>query len=94
MKNFSSYIKHLNRPKLLVRAARHGLSDYNRKRDLRRIAGRDGAPGSPRILENLIDQERELEATRKDGCTTYSVSRHIEILVALLAEFRHMPGEA
>lgn len=91
MTDFSIYINRLNRPKLLVRAARHGLGDYDRRRDLRRIAGRDGVPGSQRVLETLIEQEKEIEAIRKDRCATYSIARHIELLVALIAEFKLLP---
>ncbi|GFE63727.1 DUF6477 family protein [Litoreibacter roseus] len=90
MTDLNAALNTLKRPRLLVRAARHGLSDYNRTRDLRRIAGRNAAPGSRALIKSLVEKEESFEITRKDGCATYSIARHIEVLVALMAELRLM----
>ncbi len=81
----------LRRPRLLVRAARHGLADYNRKRDLARLTGQSPRASSARVVESLIVQEEELEEVRKSGDNSYRVSQHIELLVALMAECRLLP---
>ena len=50
---------------------------------------------SPRAaLETLIEEEARIETVRKMGDATYSVSRHIELLVAMMAEARLLPKKA
>jgi len=82
----------LRRPRLLVRAARHGLQDYRRDRDLRRLlaAGPETAPEA--ALTRLMAEEARIEATRRRGDAGYSIARHIELLIALMAEARAVPG--
>jgi hypothetical protein len=76
---------------LLIRAARIGLADYRRERDLGRILQED-CPASPFLaLDVLINAEAEIESIRKAGDVTYSASRHVEILIALMAELRLLP---
>lgn len=75
------------RPRLLLRAARHGLQDYRRERDLRRLLPQGGHSGAD-ALPRLIAAEAEAEATRCRGDAGYSISRHVELLIALLAEAR------
>jgi uncharacterized protein DUF6477 len=72
----------LKRPRMLVGAARKGLTLYRRDRDLPRIAG--GGIGTP--AQRLLEREDQLERTRREGDVTYSVARHIAVLTALLAE--------
>lgn len=81
------HLSKLKRPSLLIRAARHGLSDYSRERTLSRLLE---APCSPpdQILERLVQTEAEIEATRTRGDVSYSVSRHLEVLIALMGEAR------
>jgi len=74
----------LRRPRLLMRAARFGLGDYRRERDLRRFV--DNPASLEDTVSTLISAEAKLEATRLQGDATYSVARHIEVLIALLAE--------
>lgn len=81
----------LRRPKLLIRAARFGLDDYSRERDLCRLMRRPACP-NPRIaVERLIEVEAELEDTRQNGGFGYSPARHVEVLIALIAEARLLP---
>ncbi|MEL7184218.1 MAG: DUF6477 family protein, partial [Pseudomonadota bacterium] len=78
----------LRRPELLVTAANHGLTGYERRRDLRRML-RVAIPATARAaLEKLIPLEADLEKRRKAGAATYSLARHVDILVALMAEAR------
>jgi hypothetical protein len=74
----------LRRPRLLMRAARFGLGDYRRDRDLRRYVDRAGSPEE--TVTSLMRVEAGLEATRVAGDAAYSVARHIEVLIAILAE--------
>ena len=91
MPNIETLLATLRRPRILVRAARHGLSDYNRKRDLARLTGQSPRRTSTSIIESLMSQEEELEEIRQLGDASYRVSHHIELLVALMAECRLMP---
>jgi hypothetical protein len=76
----------LRRPRLLMRAARFGLGDYRRERDLRRLLRSPEPP--EHSLPQLMQVEERLEATRLAGDASYSVARHIDVLIALLAEAR------
>ncbi|WP_430464033.1 DUF6477 family protein [Tabrizicola sp.] len=86
MTDFRTILCNLRRPRLLIRAARFGLEDYRRDRDLRRLLAIT-AP-SERVLPQLLAEEARLEDIRKTGDITYPVARHIEVLVALMAEVR------
>ncbi|WP_343079018.1 DUF6477 family protein [Ostreiculturibacter nitratireducens] len=81
-------VAELRRPRLLVRAARFGLSEYNRARDLKRLIRSPVAPAPERAVPALLAEEEQLEETRLAGDAAYSISRHIEILIALMAEVR------
>jgi hypothetical protein len=74
----------LRRPRLLMAAARHGLCDYRRGRDLPRLIG--GCPPSAQAVAELAAREAEVEAERRAGSPAWSCIRHVEVLIALLAE--------
>lgn len=80
----------LRRPRLLMRAARIGLQDYRRDRDLRRIL--PNVP-DPRALDVLLTEEARLEAARQSGAA-WPALRHIEVMIALLAELRLRRGQS
>ena len=88
-----SVLSRLRRPKLLIRAARFGLDDYNRERDLRRLMHAPAAPAPTKAVPRLIEEEARLEDIRKSGGAAYSPSRHVEVLIALMAEARLLPRE-
>lgn len=48
MSDLLSIVAELKRPQLLIRAARAGLADYNRSRDLKRLIRTPEAPGPER----------------------------------------------
>jgi hypothetical protein len=79
----------LKRPSLLLRAARFGLNSYSRERDLRRLVS--GPVTTERALAQLIAEEERLESIRTMGKGHYPVARHIDVLIALLAEARLLP---
>ena len=89
MTDFRAQLADLRRPKLLIRAARCGLADYRRDRDLRRLL--DAQPAPDRAVRRLLTEEEALEATRRAGAAGYSVARHVEMLIALMAEVRLLP---
>ncbi len=89
MTDFQVLIANLRRPRLLIRAARFGLADYRRDRDLRRLLGQISTPDHD--VERLMSEEERLEEDRRAGEASYSVTRHIEILIALISDTRLLP---
>ncbi|SLN41843.1 hypothetical protein AQS8620_01645 [Aquimixticola soesokkakensis] len=81
----------LRRPSLLIRAARCGLETYNRNRDLKRVMRTAQIPTPLRAVTNLVEEEARIEEQRASGAAGYSVSRHVELLIALMGEARLLP---
>lgn len=86
MTDIQTILHKLCRPRLLIRAARFGLHGYCRERDLSRMLRRDRLPSPGGAVHSLVDVESEMEDKRKSGDATYSIARHVEILIALMAE--------
>lgn len=84
MADFRKLLAEMRRPSLLMRAARHGLSDYQRGRWLKRLSLLETSP--ERTLAQLFSFEEQLEATRLRGDASYSIAQHIDVLIALLGE--------
>ncbi len=76
----------VRRPRLLIRAARFGLADYVRERDLKRLLKTASPPAPATALRRLMAAEAEMEETRRAGDAGYSAARHVELLIALMAE--------
>ena len=74
----------MRRPKILVRAARLGLAQFDPDVDLRRVLGSLGV-GSTAAL---VRREEELENGRRTGEASYSVHDHVRVLTALLFQAR------
>ncbi|MEM8789463.1 MAG: DUF6477 family protein [Pseudomonadota bacterium] len=83
MSDLHAALSALKRPRLLVGAARKGLLFYRRDRDLK-AALRGSAPGP--VADRLLETEARLEEIRQAGTAGYSVSDHIAVLTALIAE--------
>ncbi|MBK5932983.1 hypothetical protein C8N32_10522 [Rhodovulum imhoffii] len=82
-------LREMRRPRLLIRAARCGLSDYRRERDLPRIPGLAG--GTPaRQLAELMARETQINDARSTGGATYNAAHHVEVMIALMAEAREL----
>lgn len=92
MEDLGTALSTLKRPQLLVRAARAGLLDYNRKRVLRRLIGTETPPTPADALDRLMKLEREADDSRRAGAAHYSILRHVELLIALLGEARLARG--
>jgi hypothetical protein len=91
MTDLLSLVSDLRRPRLLIRAARAGVTGYNRNRDLKRVMRISAPPAPERALSALIAEEAEVEEIRKSGAATYSFTRHIELLIAMIGEARLLP---
>jgi len=90
MTDFRALLSELRRPQMLIRAARYGISDYRRDRDLKRVL--HGANPSPtQSVPRLLNEEKQMEAIRVAGDAAYSIASHIEVLIALMAEVRLLP---
>lgn len=91
MNEFADMLNAVRRPKILIRAARAGVSEYRRERDLKRLL--KTVKSSPRhAVTSLLAEETRLETTRASGEATYSVQRHVAVLTALIAEARCLPA--
>jgi hypothetical protein len=88
MQDILGRVESLKRPPLLVRAARFGLDDYHREGHLPRLLCSLALPRSGEAILVLLDMEAELEHLRREQSAAYAAARHIEILVALMAETR------
>lgn len=86
MQDLMTMITTLRRPRLLTRAAKLGVQDYNRDRHLQRILGYGSLPSTGAALMRLMDLEREVNTQRKDEDAAYSSVRHLDLLIALLGE--------
>jgi Family of unknown function (DUF6477) len=92
MTDFATVLSALRRPRILIRAARAGVVDYRRERDLKRLlkGGKAGAP--QQAIGTLLAEEHRLESTRTCGGATYSIQRHVAVLTAIIAEARLLPA--
>lgn len=88
MEDVLTQVSRLNRPKLLVRTAKHGLEHYNRIVHLRRALKSEVLPSPGKAILKLMEQEAVLDQQRIAHGAEYSVARHIELLVAIMCEAR------
>ncbi|MEI4194989.1 DUF6477 family protein [Roseovarius sp. E0-M6] len=78
----------LRRPRLLIRAARIGVPGYTRKAHLPRILGYGGTFKGAQAVRRLLDMETALNTQRRQSDASYSVARHVDVLIALMGEAR------
>ena len=88
MQDLLGLIAGLNRPRLLVRAARFGVDEYNRSLHLPRLLGAGHLPRNGESIVRLIDMEADLNDRRVGATADYSIARHVAILIALMGEAR------
>ena len=86
MLDIFTQINALKRPKLLVRAARFGLDDYQRTKNLRRVLRTDETLGAAAALIRLLEVEREANQQRLSDDGAYSIGHHVEVLIAIMGE--------
>jgi Family of unknown function (DUF6477) len=94
MTDFADVLRALHRPKILVRAARAGVREYQRDRDLKRVMNTGTEPSRAQAMRTLLAEEDRLEVSRTSGGANYSIQRHVAVLTALLAEARVLPAPA
>jgi hypothetical protein len=78
----------LKRPRLLMRAARIGAEEYRRDRHLQRILGYGSAPRPAPALLKLMEMEAAINTQRISDDASYSLVRHVDILIAMMGEAR------
>lgn len=78
----------LQRPELLVRTARIGAQHYRRNRHLRPLLGTSHLPRHAVALLRLGEIESEMNARRLERNASYSVTKHLEVLTAIMGEAR------
>ncbi len=88
MQDLLSMIATRHRPPLLVRAARHGVDDYDRATRLPRLLARPAAPRVGEAIVLLLEREADLEARRVARAADYVIARHVDVLTALMGEAR------
>lgn len=86
MQDLTTRLERLRRPRLLMRAARIGASDYRRSIHLPRLLGSAHGARSGAILVRLIELEEIVNAQRLEDQSDYNILRHIDLLIALVAE--------
>ncbi len=88
MQDLLTMLNALHRPRLMMRAARIGAQDYRRATHLPRLLGYGVLPGHGGALIKLIEMEALLEDQRTDGDASYSLIRHLDVLIAMVGEAR------
>jgi len=88
MHDILGLVEQIKRPRLLIHAARIGLEDYRRDSSLRRLLGYGTRPRTGAVLIRLIELEADLDNRRRVSETGYCLTRHVEVLSAIMAEAR------
>ena len=88
MQDLLTMLNALHRPRLMMRAARIGAEDYRRTTHLPRLLGYGVLPRHAVALIRLMELEAALEDQRKAADAGYSLIRHLDVLIALVAEAR------
>jgi len=78
----------LKRPRLLINAARLGLADYRREAHLTRHLGDNIPDRSDDVLRALMSLEQDLDQDRQTRAASYSVARHVDVMIAIMHEAR------
>ena len=86
MTDLTQALARLRRPRLLIRAARCGMVEYNRSRDLKRVLKSQTLPSPSASVAHLMEEEARIEAVRTSYDASYSPVRHVEVLIALMGE--------
>lgn len=88
MQDIFSMLNALQRPRLLMRAARIGAEEYRRNIHLPRILGYSTLPRHVNALMKLMEIEQTLNTQRKEGDAGYSLITHVDVLIAMVGEAR------
>lgn len=94
MKDVLGLLLDLKRPRLLIRAARIAAQDYRRDICLRRALGDTPPARSGAALMALMEIEALMDENRRAKDASYSVTRHVEVLTAMMGEARILRAAA
>lgn len=87
MQDILTRLSCLQRPRLLSRAARIGAQDYRRDLHLPRLlTTTTNLPRHSEALIKLSEIEVDLNDKRLAGDQDYRLPRHVEVLIAIVAE--------
>lgn len=81
-------LEEVRRPRLLMSAARFGMADYRRNRDLARLLQTERMVGPVEALTALIEMEAMLEEQRITDDGRYNLTRHVQVMIAVMSEAR------
>lgn len=84
MHHSQAQLNELQRPKLLIRAARAATREFRWGRDLRRVKGGNESLNPQQLFDTLLEEEHRLNEERVECDVTYNVRKHIRILTALM----------
>ena len=90
MHDLLSMLHALRRPSLLMRAARIGAEDYRRDIHLPRQMGEGVLPRHGAALMRLMEIEAAMDLQRRDKDASYSLIRHVDVLIAMIGEARFL----
>jgi len=74
----------LQRPKLLIRAARSAIGEFRWGRDLNMIKGGNVSVNPQQLFDTLMEEEYRLNEERLECDAAYNVRKHIRTLTALM----------
>lgn len=74
----------MQRPKLLIRAARSAMVEFRWGRDLRMVKGGNASLNPQQIFDTLWEEEQRLNEERVGCDAAYNVRKHIRTLTALM----------
>lgn len=92
LKVWCARLAKIQRPSLLMRAVRYGLTHYARTEILRAFA--PDYQTTADMIETLFRAEQQIERARQRQDGHYRADRHIQVLVALTAEIARLRAEA
>ncbi|MCX7559889.1 DUF6477 family protein [Sulfitobacter sp. F26204] len=88
MQDVLTMLNALHRPRLMMRAARIGAQEYRRSAHLPRLLGYGALPRNGIALLKLIEIEATLEEQRIGSDASYSLVKHLDVLIAMVGEAR------
>ncbi|MDD7970866.1 DUF6477 family protein [Roseinatronobacter alkalisoli] len=95
MKPLRTTLETTIRPRLLVVAARHAMTDYHRDRMLPKLLGLPLASALPPlqdVLERLTLSEAMMEQARRHHDAGWRPSEHVLVMAALMSETLYLQG--
>ncbi|MBL4873884.1 MAG: hypothetical protein JKY41_10955 [Rhodobacteraceae bacterium] len=94
MNQSQAQLNTIQRPKLLIRAARSAVGEFRWGRDLRMAKEGSESKSQQQLFNSLMEEELRLNDERIEGDAAYNVRKHIRTLTALMVvAARPMPRQ-